>query len=179
MRRGAILLVLGSVLSACQGGREGPLPGGSVAPTVAGTVPSCFANGQEAMVAFTRRAGSLTATLEDAAWLRFTGSPEEVEQRHRAYFDYGYTTFQVELRSEDFVQPTRETFLLEDSRGQRVSGCPLEFTTSPTLVDNRYFSAFALSFQHVITADLCWLRLTRTRDGSTVEWTFGAARAGS
>jgi hypothetical protein len=44
-------------------------------------------------------------------------------------------------------------------------------------VDDRYFSSFQLSFQHMITADLQWIRLTRTCDGSTVEWQFADCSA--
>ena len=38
----------------------------------------------------------------DAAWLRFEGTPDEVERNHRAYFEQGYTTFQVQIDTDDF-----------------------------------------------------------------------------
>jgi hypothetical protein len=133
-----------------------------------------FTDAIQAREAFTRRGGSVTAVLEDASWLRFEGDPATVEASHPAYFEYGYTTFLVELRSEAFSQPTAETFMLEDSTGKRLSGRPLSYEGAQVLVDDRFFSTFSLSFQHVISADVRWIRLTRVLDGSTVEWTFPA-----
>jgi hypothetical protein len=164
----------------CQSGGEGAwgYPAqGAVLPTVAGRAPMSFTNLEEARATFTRSCGSLTATLEDAAWLRFMGNPETVERQFRAYFEYGYTTFLIDLRSDEYAQPTKEEFVLTDSAGRSVCGRPIVFQGSPVLVDDRFFSNFELSFQHMITADLTWIRLTRTCDGSTVEWRFGPCEA--
>jgi hypothetical protein len=160
-------------LAACRSGPSGPPPTGWVQPTVAGRPPMTFSNLEEARAAFTRRSDSMTAVLEDAAWLRFEGEPQCVEANHRASFEYGYTTFQVELRSREFTQPTTEQFVLEDSTGLRTPGRPVTFQGAPQLVDDRYFSTFVLAFRHVISAELQWIRLTRPADGTWVEWRFG------
>jgi hypothetical protein len=175
----AAVLLLPALL-ACQSAPKGPPCSGAVCCTCAGAAaPPAYASGVEARAAFTRKSGTLTATLEDASWLRFTGAPDQVEERHRAYFEYGYTTFQVELHSDAFSQPSRETFVLEDSTGRRVTGQPIQFTTAPILVEGHYYAAFSLSFSHVITSDLAWIRLTRAMDGSTVEWTLSGPPAPS
>lgn len=158
----------------CQTGVQGPPPSGPVQPTVAGAAPPSFAGLAAARQAFTRVMGSLTVTLEDSAWLRFEGTPDSVEAAHRAYFEYGYTTFQVELRSRTFTQPTAEVFLLEDGQGTRLEGRPISYEGSPMLVDDRYFSTFTISFPHTVTAATGWIRLTRLADDSAVTWTFGA-----
>ena len=85
--------------------------------------------------------------------------------------------FQVELRSKEFTQPTAEVFLLEDSKGRSIPGSPIRFDGSPVLVDDRYFSTFQLSFQHAISREVAWIRLTRTCDGSSVEWQFEHAQS--
>ncbi|MFV1959769.1 MAG: hypothetical protein ACC662_10200, partial [Planctomycetota bacterium] len=144
-----LVLLLAPVLLALAGpgcqssGGDLPPPSGAVLPTAAGRPPVTFASAAEARRAFTRSSGTLTATLEDAAWLRYEGSPEEVTKRYRAYFDYGYTTFVVETRSSDFANPTQETFVLEDSAGNRVSGRPTAYEGSPVLVGERYFTTFS------------------------------------
>lgn len=166
----AVLLV--AALSACSSGTQAPPPSGPVRPTVAGTSGPVFADYASGRQAFTRRGGSLTAVLEDASWLRFEGAPADVETAHRAYFLYGYTTFQVELRSDDFTQPTSETFMLEDSEGHRLTGRPIQYQGATELVDDKWFSTFTLSFQHTLTSGIAWIRLTRQRDGSNVEWNF-------
>lgn len=175
MRR-LLLLTLFALLplAACRSGPQGPAPTGWIQPTVAGRPPMQFAGLQEGRAAFTRRSDSMTATLEDAAWLRFEGEPACVQANHRAYFQYGYTTFQVELRSREFTQPTQEQFVLEDSTGLRTPGRPVQFEGAPTLVDDRYFSSFTIAFRHTISAELQWIRLTRPADGTWVEWRFGA-----
>lgn len=174
-----VLLLLSLVAPACQSGSSAPPPSGVILPTVAGVVPASFGSLTEGRAAFTRSCGSLTVTLEDSSWLRFEGDAATVEAAHRAYFEYGYTTFQVELRSKCFTQPTGEVFLLQDSMGRSIPGQPLVFQGAPVLVDDRYFSRFDLSFQHVLTRDLTWIRLTRQADGSAVEWrTTPCATAG-
>lgn len=176
MRAIVLLGLMLPLVVACRGGPSAPSPTGVVQPTVSGVAPPTFGNLDEGRRAFTRACGSLTAVLEDASWLAFEGDPSTVEANHRAYFQYGYTTFQVELRSKEFTQPTQETFLLEDSAGRRIPGQPICFAGSPVLVDDRYFSRFQLSFQHTISRDLQWIRLTRVVDGSSLEWTFAHGR---
>ena len=175
MPRLALLVILTVLLTltGCQSGPRGPQPTGWVQPTVAGRTPMSFPGLQEGQAAFTRKSDSMTALLEDSSWLRFEGEPDCVQMNHRAYFEYGYTTFQVELRSREFTRPTNECFILEDSAGGRVQGTPVSFEGAPILVDDRYFSSFVLAFRHVITADLEWIRLTRPADGTWVEWNFG------
>lgn len=177
MRRSPLLaptlaLLAALVLPACQGNQPKYLPSGDVAPTVAGAQAAAYADAAAAKKAFTREQGSVTATLHDAAWLRFLGSPEEVEKAYPAYFEYGYTTFDVELRAEGFTQATNETFLLEDGLGARLTSRPLRYEGARELVDNKWFSVFQVSFQHSLTREVPWIRLTRVADGSAVEWVF-------
>jgi len=172
-----LLGLLALSLAACRSGPSGPPPTGWVQPTVAGRQPMEFSGLQEGREAFTRRSDSMTAVLEDASWLRFEGDPACVEANHRAYFQYGYTTFQVELRSREFTRPTQEQFVLEDSSGLRTPGKPVQFQGSPELVDDRYFSTFTIAFRHTISAELQWIRLTRPLDGTWVEWRFGVEPA--
>jgi len=136
-----------------------------------------FSDLQAGRAAFTRSSDTMTATLEDASWLRLEGNPDCVQANHRAYFEYGYTTFHVELRSREYTRPTQETFILEDSSGLRTPGRPIAFEGAPQLVDDRYFTTFTLSFRHVISAELSWIRLTRQADGTWVEWRFGTPPA--
>jgi hypothetical protein len=172
-----VLLLVTLALPACQSGGSGPPPTGWVQPTVAGRTAAVYAGLQPGREAFTRRSDSMTAVLEDASWLKFEGTPACVEANHRAYFEYGYTTFQVELRSREFTRPSQETFVLEDSTGLRAPGTPVSFRGAPQLVDDRYFSTFTLAFRHVISAELQWIRLTRPADGTWVEWRFGVPPA--
>ena len=175
MRQTLVLATILLGLAACQSA-PAIQPSGVVQPTVAGVVPPTYRCAEDGHREFTRVCGSVTATLEDASWLVFEGDPATVEQNHRAYFQYGYTTFQVELRAKEFTQPTEETFVLEDSQGRRIPGSPLAYEGSPVLVDDRYYSCFPLSFQHTITRDIAWIRLTRLMDGSSVEWKFAHAQ---
>ena len=127
----------------------------------------------QAREAFTRRAedGTFAAALEDVAWLRFLGTPAEVERDHRAYFEEGYTTFQIELNTDEFTQPTKETFTLEDSAGRRVVGRPHTYKSAMSgTAAHAFLYHFSVSFPHAITADTQWLRLTRTADGTTLRW---------
>lgn len=175
MRKTHLVLLCLLVLVGCSsGGSQGPQPTGYVLPTVAGRRASAFESGVEARQAFTRRGGSLLATLEDATWLKYLGCPEEIAKEHRAYFDYGYTTFQVETHAKDFVQPTCETFVLEDSSGARMTGSPTCYEGAQELVQGRYFASFSLSFRHTLTKDIRWIRLSwpKCQDGSTLEWRF-------
>ncbi len=172
------VLALGLTLAACQGGGSNPLPAtGAARPTVAGGAAPGYANLADAQRAFTRMSpdGVLIATLEDSAWIRFEADPDTATERHRAYFEYGYTTFNVTLRSQAFTRPTDETFLLEDSTGARHTASPLRYDSAMTLVDDRYQYTFDLSFKHVITKEVRWLKLIRQADNETVEWTFDTA----
>lgn len=180
MPRAAATLVLIAALgplAACSSGEPLAQPTGDCAPTCAGRPVAEFAGYQEARDAFTRQSGDevLLATLEDAAWLKYEGTPDEVAEKHKAYFDYGYTTFDVVLRAKEFTQPTREVFLLEDSNGKRVSGKPLTYKGQMQRVGDRWMYTFSLSFQHTITSDIRWIKLTRMKDGVFVEWTFPGA----
>ena len=97
-----------------------------------------------------------------------TGPHEAV----RAYFDYGYTTFSVVLRAKEYTRPTSEVYLLEDDAGARVQSKPVTFEGSMQLTGDRWEFRFELSFQHAISKDTKWLRLTRVKDGESVEWSF-------
>lgn len=170
---GLLLLIVALATAACNSNDDGPPATGQVTPTVAGGAPSPgFTDYQTAREAFTRGSpdGVVIATLEDAAWLRYEGPAEEVEKNHRAYFEYGYTTFKVILRAREFTRPTGETFLLEDSQGARVSARPLSFRGNMTTVGDRWQYEFDLAFQHTITKDTQWIRLTRVADRESVEW---------
>ena len=174
MIRLAVSVLCLLVCGGCQGDTLAP-PTGPCAPTCAGaTATETYADYQSAQKAFARQSedGTLMATLEDAAWLRFEGDPETVAKNHRAYFDYGYTAFKVLLRASEFTQPTKEQFVLEDSAGARVSGRPVTYQGSIKPVGDRWEYRFDLAFKHTITKELRWLKLTRVADGATVEWTF-------
>ncbi len=178
MSRRHLLIVAAAVVAGCNTTRSSAYPpGGDVLPTVSGASGATFADAASARNAFTRSNDTMTAALEDSAWLRFEGAPDTVAARHRAYFDYGYTTFRVDLYSKTFTQPVKETYVLEDSAGARFSGSPTTWTGSGRLEGQRYVCHFDLSFPHVLTRDVKWLRLTRTADGGTLEWTFGSPPA--
>lgn len=149
-------------------------PAGPTAPTVAGRAPPDFSDAAAARAAFTRVDDDtvVTATLEDVAWLRFEGTPEEVEKAHPAYFLDGATTFDVLLRTETFVQPTSETWVLEDGAGRRVVTRPTRYQGTMGREDRRFVARFTLVFDHGITQDTRFLRLIRPADGTTLEWTL-------
>ena len=67
------------------------------------------------------------------AWLRFEGDEQTIVGKHRAYFEQGYTTFDLASLTKDFVQPTSEVFVLTDSSGARATnekfGCQGEEET--------------------------------------------------
>ncbi len=173
MRRVLCLAAAAVFFAACNSNDEGPPATGQVTPTVAGGGPTAsFPGYMEAREAFTRGSadGVVIATLEDAAWLKFEGPPDEVEANHKAYFEYGYTAFAVVLRAREFTRPTTETFILEDSTGGRVSARPVSFKGNLTTVGDRWQYEFDLAFRHTITKDLQWLKLTRVSDGEFVEW---------
>ena len=175
MLRIALALVAATLFTACQANRaQGPLPTGNVMPTVAGRAPAPFADAEAAREAFTRRTENeeFAASLEDVAWLRYEGTPEDVEKNHRAYFEEGYTTFQVLMSIEEFTQPTKETFVLEDSSGRRVVSKPVTYRSAMASGRDAFTFTFNLSFQHAVTADTRWLTLTRQADGASLRWDF-------
>ncbi len=147
---------------------------GAVQPTVAGRPPIAWSNAADARAAFTRQdpEGRFTAVLQDASWLRFEGTPEDVESRRRAYFVEGYTTFDVSLVTDDFTKATDETFVLEDSAGRRVVGRPMRYESELGSGREGFAASFELSFRHAITQDTRWIRVTREADGAVLEWRF-------
>lgn len=170
-----LLAALGGLcVAACQSGPS-YAPKAPCAPTCAGGGSAGSYGGyEEARRAFTRatKDGAFTATLEDVAWLRFEGDEESTVKQHRAYFEQGYTTFQIVLRTKDFTQPTGESFVLQDSSGARLSGRPVTYQGAMGQEQEKYAARFSVSFRHAITSDLTWVRLTRSSDGGTLEWTF-------
>lgn len=176
LARALPMLAAGLLLTACSSGSEPQYnPAGAATPTVAGGPAPTYDGYQSARDSFTRQSedGSITAVLEDSAWLKYEGSAEEVMADHRAYFEFGYTTFNVRLLSIQFTRPTEEVFVLEDSTGARLTGKPRTFSSPMALTDKSYMYEFALSFQHVISKDVKWIRLTRLVTGASVEWSFG------
>lgn len=168
-------LALGLVAAGCSSDDAGgPPASGPATPTVAGGKSPAYADYVSAREAFTRRSDDevLGATLEDAAWLRFEGDAATVEKNHRAYFEYGYTSFKVILRAKEYTRPTEEVFVLQDSGGARVESKPLTFQGSLQLVGDRWQFTFDLSFKHAITRDTRWIRLTRVKDGTAIDWQF-------
>lgn len=173
------LATLGALLLlGCQGGTPKYQPSGAVTPTVAGSPAPAFANYDQAREAFTRASTNnvVIATLKDSAWLRFSGDPSAAMTRHRDYFDYGYTAFEITLRTPDNVKAAEETFVLEDSNGTRQVGKPLRYESEMTLVEDRFQYTFDLAFRHSLTKDIRWIRLTREEDGEVVQWEFPAGR---
>jgi hypothetical protein len=170
----ALVAALASAVAAgCQNAPTSP-PKGPCAPTVEGAATGGYAGYQDARSAFTRstKDGSMVATLEDVSWLRFEGDEEELMKKHRPYFEQGYTTFEMSSFTKDFVQPTSETFVLEDSAGARVTSRPISYNGTMGMENERYAARFSLSFRHSLTKDLGWIRLTRVTDGLTLEWVF-------
>ena len=160
-------------LAACQNQPTCP-PKGPCEPTVEGSGGNAYTDFDAAKRAFTRttKDNTLSATLEDVAWLRFEGDEETIVKKHRAYFQQGYTTFEMTSLTKDFVQPTGEMFVLTDSAGARATARPATYQASMGQEQERYAARFTVSFRHAITRDLAWVRLTRQTDGQTLEWAF-------
>lgn len=174
MRSRALLAALLSlVLAGCSSSAKGQAYGPCV-PTVAEGPASSYADAASARAAFMRvdEAGEVEAVLEDVAWLRYEGDEESVVRKHRAYFEQGYTTFVVTLRTRDFTQPTAEQFLLTDSQGTTLPGRPLTYAGTMGQEGERFAARFSLSFRHVITREVGWVRLKRLASGSEMVWTF-------
>jgi hypothetical protein len=156
-------------LGACTHGR--PSARGASSPTIAGETCAKFDDPASAKAAFTRSNGPLTAVLEDASWIRLEADPGGAQKRYPDYFA-GYTTILVTLATQDFVQPTKETYLLEDSAGARVTSKP-ETYRGDTIkyFGPKHVADFTLVFPHVLSKDVTWLRLTREGSGGgTVTW---------
>lgn len=171
-----VALVL-TFAAGCQGDGPDFRSTGVATPTVAGGPEPSYANYDEARLAFTRTGtdGVLTATLEDAAWIRFEGDPEGALQRHRSYFDGVATVFEVVFRPKDYVRIPEEVFILEDSAGRRMTAKPKRYEGEMKLVDDRFHFTFDLKFAHAVTAELKWLRLTHESSRESIEWTFNQA----
>jgi hypothetical protein len=178
MSRALWIFTLLPLLAACSGVKSGNTSTssskGACTPTCEGGSIAQFEDYQAARAAFSRSSadGVLNAALEDVAWLRYEGDADTVEKNHRAYFEYGYTTFQVTLRAHDFTRPTDETFILEDGRGARIAGKPISYQGGMQTVEDRWQFTFDLSFQHALGSDCQWIRLTRAVDGESIEWSF-------
>jgi len=147
---------------------------GECVPTVEGAGGAPYANYDEARMAFTRsdKEGSFIATLEDVAWIKWEGDEACVVANHRAYFDQGYTTFEVTLFTKDFTQPTAETFVLTDSKGARLVGKPVSYKGSMAQENERFAARFSVSFRHAVTREVGWVKLARMADGCELEWRF-------
>jgi hypothetical protein len=171
------LVLLGLGLAACTGPKSEFAATGLCRPTTQGAPAPEYQSHTEARSAFSRSScdGAFVAVLEDVAWLRFEGCEEEIVKQHRAYFEQGYTTFQVALFTKEFTQPTGETFVLEDSKGARLTGRPVSYQGTMAQENDRFAARFSLSFRHSLTADVDWITLTRAADGVALEWMFREA----
>ncbi|MDJ0975599.1 MAG: hypothetical protein QNJ98_14145 [Planctomycetota bacterium] len=176
----SLVCLLVPVLAACQGNSPNYRSSGQVTPTVAGGPAPAYGGYGQARDAFTRTSGDgvVTATLKDAAWIRFEGDPDGALKRHRSYFEGVATVFQVVFRPKDHVRCTQEVFILEDSSGLRLTASPKRYEGEMLLVDDRFQFTFDLKYAHAITNDLRWIRLTHEGTGEVVEWSFGAPAAG-
>ena len=144
---------------------------GETSPTVSGVDTPPPTDPTVARTAFTRQDGPLTATLLDASWIRLEPDPAKAEERHPEYFR-GLTVVEVVLQTQNFVQPTKETYLLEDSTGARVTSKP-EVYRGETIrgFGPKHLAEFTLVFPHVLSKDVTWVRLTRSgAEGGTVSW---------
>ena len=159
--------------------------GGECVPTVEGATGKGYGDYQVARRAFSRsdKDGSFIAVMEDVAWLRFEGEEQAVLEKHRAYFEQGYTTFEITLLTKDFTQPTHETFVLTDSKGARLVGKPVGYQSGMGQENERFAARFQVSFRHAVTREVGWVKLTRVADGAELEWRFpwaaSAAPAGA
>lgn len=159
--------------------------GGECVPTVEGATGKGYGDYQVARRAFSRsdKDGSFIAVMEDVSWLRFEGEEQAVLEKHRAYFEQGYTTFGITLLTKDFTQPTHETFVLTDSKGARLVGKPVGYQSGMGQESERFAARFQVSFRHAVTREVGWVKLTRVADGAELEWRFpwaaSAAPAGA
>jgi len=171
----SLVFLLVPALAACQGDSPEYRTTGAVTPTVAGGQRPTYTSYAQARDAFTRTSsdGVVTATLKDAAWIRFEGDAEGALKRHKSYFQGVATVFEVLFRPRNHVRCTQEIFILEDSSGLRLTASPKRYEGELLLVDDRFQFTFDLKFAHAVTNDLQWVRLTHQATGDSVEWTFG------
>jgi hypothetical protein len=166
----ALLLCAALAVAACTGG---PPARGEARPTVEGGLGPGYGDLAAAKAAFTRSKGPLSAVLVDAAWIRYEPDTAEAETRYPDYFA-GLTSFQVSVSTQDFVRPTEETYLLEDSTGASLSAKPVAYKHEITRgLGPKHVTTFDLTFRHAMSRDVRWLRLTRQgAGGGVVEWSF-------
>jgi hypothetical protein len=173
VRRAAplVLALLAASLPGCTGARDR----GEARPTVAGGAGPAYPDLATAKAAFTRSNGPMSAVLVDTAWLRYEPDPDRAEERHPDYFR-GLTSFQVVVATLNFVRPTDETYVLEDSTGTRVTSKPERYVGDTVKgLGAKHSATFDLTFSHAMSRDVRWLRLTRQGEGGgTVEWSFPA-----
>ncbi len=172
-RRASVgLVVLACALGATGCSKAGSFRAkGSTGLTVSGGEAVATQDPAAAKTAFTRQDGPLTAALLDASWIRLEPDPAKAEERHPEYFQ-GFTVVEVTLQTQNFVQPTKETYLLEDSTGARVTTKP-EVYKGETIrgFGPKHLAEFTLVFPHVVSKDVTWIRLTRMgAEGGTVSW---------
>src|SRR5687767_6701410 len=154
------------VLLALASCRSGPRyePQGEVSPTVAGTTPRAYADLVSAKTAFARTDGPLTAVLEDASWIRLEPDPEQAAERHPDYAA-GLTAFEVTVETDGFVRPTDEVYVLTDSTGRSVSAKPASYRNAAEVGGRKQVATFTLSFRHILSKDVRWIRLDRQGAG--------------
>jgi hypothetical protein len=172
--RPALLLAVACAAAACSSGPR-YARGGSVAPTVSGAQPPAapsFSDLAAAKAAFARTDGDMTAVLEDAAWIRLEPDASRAAERHADYAA-GLTSFEVTLKTDTFVRPTDEVYVLTDSTGANVSSRPTSYVGGDEQGGRKQVASFTLSFRHVLDRSVKWVRLTRQGAGtSTVQWDF-------
>lgn len=144
---------------------------GAATPTVAGEALTGATDPVAARAAFIRSGGPLTAVLEDASWIRLEPDPALAEERHPEY-SRGLTVSDVELKANGLVQPTSETYVVEDSTGARVTAKPVSYKgDTPKDFGPKHCAQCTLVFRHVLSKDCTWLRLTREgAEVGKVEW---------
>ena len=167
------LAVLALLLAACNQGKTFPNSGTSQPTVQGGAAAPVYPDLAAARAAFTRSDGAMTATLEDAAWIRFEPNAAAATERHPEYFA-GLTTIQMTLLTEHFARPTEEEYLLEDSTGARVTAKPDSYKGDlKTGFGPRNAATFKLAFNHTMSKSVRWLRLTREGEGGgKVTWEF-------
>ena len=174
--RAASLTAAAFAAVACNNGPSYP-DRGTATPTVeGGKGGGAYPDVTAAKLAFTRQDGGMTATLEDAAWIKFEPDTATASARHPEYFA-GLSTIQMTLLTEHFSRPTDGDFLLEDSTGFRGTAKPDSYRGDlKTGFGPRNAATFKLVFKHTMSKDVRWLRLTSTGEGAgKVTWEFPGA----
>lgn len=172
----ASALLVAVAVAACNNGPSYPNRGKSQPTVEGGTASAAYPDLAAARSAFTRSDGGMTATLEDAAWIRYEPDSAAAPDRHPEYFA-GLTTFDVALLTDHFARPTDEDFLLEDSTGMRVTSKPGSYKSDlKTGFGPRNAATFKLVFKHTMSKAVRWLRLSRSGEGGgKVTWEFPGA----